>query len=46
MLGSASDEGLKKFLEEAEKFFKNWWVNHILIEDQKYEAYIVAHKGK
>lgn len=46
VLGSASDDQLKRFLEEAEKFFKNWWINHIMTEDQKYEAYILEHKGE
>ncbi len=46
VLGSASDEQLKRFLEEAEKFFKNWWINHIMTEDQKYEAYILEHESE
>lgn len=45
VLVSASDEQLKRFLLEAEKFFKNWWINHILVEDHKYATYIAAHKN-
>ena len=46
VLGSPSENELKKFLGESEKFFENWWINHIMTEDQKYEKYILEHEGE
>jgi len=33
------------FAERVENFLGHWWINHVTIEDKKYERYITGHPG-
>ncbi len=37
---------LRKFIMKAKKYLADWFLNHVIIEDQKYVRYIEAKKSK